>query len=407
MKALYDPFLHGSRRHIGSEVWVSFTLGFLDHYPYHHSCHTVNCLDLAFMGWVILHYHTFLHFYLNLFLHFLLHPFIIRLIPFRLLLPSSIVVSLHEWRVRWCTSPVVGHCSFGCRVESPYSHSPPIFDIAHTEAWHYLLGIWAFVSHCFIHLLPLAFITVWVVRPPWGHEISCLLRRISFGQAPYTNWSTGCRQGSISWGISRIAYCFSISSLRLWSTIKERWCIESRLSRTSSACWFVIFLLGHTSILAWWHRFLHWDTNNPFHQVTLGISVWVGPHIQLGFFIQQLAYERWPGIKFTSIRRPSGCAHWGILHTLSCSLIQAIRSSLIYFRVVFLPRHLHIRCTHWGIPPISFFCGYWMLRNKVDVVLGMNVCDVFSSLTLTICTVMGFWHGMDILDWGITLSFHF
>ena len=63
---------------------------------------------------------------------------------------------------------------------------------------------------------------------------------------------------------------------------------------------------------------------------------------------------------------------------------------MIYFRVVFLLRHLHIRCTHWGIPLISFFYGYWMLRNKVDVVIGMNVCDVFSSLTLTICTVMGF-----------------
>ena len=44
-----------------------------------------------------------------------------------------------------------------------------------------------------------------------------------------------------------------------------------------------------------------------------------------------------------------------------------------------------------GHNPLSvFFLTYWMLRNKVDVVLGMNVCDVFSSLTLTICTVMGF-----------------
>ena len=105
-----------------------------------------------------------------------------------------------------------------------------------------------------------------------------------------------------------------------------------------------------------YHQFLHWDADNPFHQVTLGISVGVGPHIQLGFFIQQLASERWSGIIFMRVRRLSGCAHWGIPHTLSCSLIQTIGSSVIYFRVVFLLRHLHIRCPHWGIPPIGFFC---------------------------------------------------
>ena len=239
----------------------------------------MTCFDLAFMGWVIRHYHTLLHFYPRLFLHFLLHQLIICLICFHLLLPSLIVVSLHERCVLWCTSPVVRHCSFGWRVEPPYSHGPPIFDIVHTEAWHYLLSIWAFVSHRFIHLLPLALIMVWVVRPPWGHEISCFLWRISFGQAPSTDWSTEYRCGSISWGISRIAYCFSVLSLHLWSMIRDRWCKESRLSKTPSACWFVIFILGHTPILAWWHQFLHWVTGNPFHQVMLGISVWVSPHI--------------------------------------------------------------------------------------------------------------------------------
>ena len=197
---------------------------------------------------------THWYFYPNPFLHFLLHPFIIRLITVCLLLPLSIVVSLHERCVFWCTSPIIGHCSFRCKVESPYSHGPSIFDIAHTKASHYLLGIWAFVSRRFIHLLPLAFIMVWVIRPPQGYENSCFLRCISFGQALSTDWSIGCRQGSISWGISRIAYCFFISSLRLWSVIRDRWCRESRLSRTPSACWFVIFILGHT-ILAWWHQF--------------------------------------------------------------------------------------------------------------------------------------------------------
>ena len=61
---------------------------------------------------------------------------------------------------------------------------------------------------------------------------------------------------------------------------------------------------------------------------------------------------------------------------------------------------------HTRAYPLSVFWGYWMLQNKVDVVLRMNVCDVSNSLTLTICMVMGFWHGMDILDWGITFFFH-
>ena len=36
----------------------------------------------------------------------------------------------------------------------------------------------------------------------------------------------------------------------------------------------------------------------------------------------------------------------------------------------------------------------------------MDVCDIFSSMNLTICVVMGFWHDIDILDWGITPFFH-
>ncbi|RVW61502.1 hypothetical protein CK203_065963 [Vitis vinifera] len=37
-------------------------------------------------------------------------------------------------------------------VESPYSHDSSIFGIERIGAWHYLLGIWAFVSRHFIHL---------------------------------------------------------------------------------------------------------------------------------------------------------------------------------------------------------------------------------------------------------------
>ena len=61
-------------------------------------------------------------------------------------------------------------------------------------------GVLGLVSHHFIHLLPMAFITTWVIRPPWGHEISCSLRYISFGRDPATSWSMGCQPTFVSWG---------------------------------------------------------------------------------------------------------------------------------------------------------------------------------------------------------------
>ena len=50
MRALYDPFLHGSKRHIGSEVWVSFGLGPLGRYPYHHSHLIIDLLLFGILG---------------------------------------------------------------------------------------------------------------------------------------------------------------------------------------------------------------------------------------------------------------------------------------------------------------------------------------------------------------------
>ena len=141
MRALYDPFLHGSKRHIGSEVFVSFALGPLDCHPYHHSHLISDLLQFDILGMSVRHCHILLHLYPNLFLNFLLHIFIIFRIPFHFLLSSSIFISLHERQLLWCTSPVIGHCSCRYRIESPCSHDSPIFDIVHTGVWHYLLGI--------------------------------------------------------------------------------------------------------------------------------------------------------------------------------------------------------------------------------------------------------------------------
>ena len=89
MRALYDPFLHGSKRHIGSEFFVSFALGPLDCHPYHHSHLISDLLQFGILGMSVRHCHILLHLYPSLFLNFLLHLFIIFRIPFHFLLSSS------------------------------------------------------------------------------------------------------------------------------------------------------------------------------------------------------------------------------------------------------------------------------------------------------------------------------
>ena len=60
-----------------------------------------------------------------------------------------------------------------------------------------------------------------------------------------------------------------------------------------------------------------------------------------------------------------------------------------------------------GHTPYQFFCGYLMLWIRVEgFSSGMDVCDISSFLTLTLCALVGFWHGIDALDWGIAPSLH-
>ena len=55
--------------------------------------------------------------------------------------------------------------------------------------------------------------------------------------------------------------------------------------------------------------------------------------------------------------------------------------------------------------PYQFFCGYWMLWIRVESFSSrMDVCDISNFLTLTLCALVGFWHGIDALDWGIAPS---
>ena len=54
---------------------------------------------------------------------------------------------------------------------------------------------------------------------------------------------------------------------------------------------------------------------------------------------------------------------------------------------------------HTRAYPHQFFYGYWMLWIRVEgFSSGMDVCDISSFLTLTLCALVGFWPSIDALD---------
>ena len=152
VRALYDLFLHGSGRYVGSKDWVSLVLGLLDHYLHHHSHPTVACFDLSLLGWVVHRYHTLPCFLSRLFslfssafLHHLSHPFAFFFCPRQPLfcflndVPSSVynlsfgIVHLYiDWVTRLTRFSGNWHCalkglvlSFGyLSLVSPSFHSP-------------------------------------------------------------------------------------------------------------------------------------------------------------------------------------------------------------------------------------------------------------------------------------------
>ena len=200
VRALNDPSHPGSGWHIGSEVWVSFALGFLDHYLHHNSHHIVTCFDLPFLRWVVLHCHTLLHLFPSLFLHFLyLHSLFV----------SSLFIFSYPRRSssRFMNDEFFGACHllfdvflFRYMVESPHSHGSAIFDITHTGVWHYLFGdlglcFPSFHSHFTpgLHYGPSHKTTL----RPWG-LVFALMRFIRTG---FVYWlSMGCWQVSIPSG---------------------------------------------------------------------------------------------------------------------------------------------------------------------------------------------------------------
>ena len=159
MRALYDPFPHESGRHFGSEVWVSFELGQLDRYPHHHS---YLIIDLPRFG----------IFRMSGSSSSLIATLVSHL--FSLLSSTSLFIFFYPHR---SSSRFMNVVSFGVHhlllsiVHSFVGRVTLLIDsltfgIAHTGVWHYLLVIWAFIFYHFIHLSPLACITVRVARPP-------------------------------------------------------------------------------------------------------------------------------------------------------------------------------------------------------------------------------------------------
>ena len=121
----------------------------------------------------------------------------------------------------------------------------------------------------------------------------------------------------------------------------------------------------------------------------LDIRVWVSPTFNL-----VSSYSRvLQGADLRSNSRYSltqqGCAHRGIPHSLSRSLLQTIGSSVMYFRV--FTKIFEFQMYTLGHTLSQFFCGYWMLWIRVEgFSSGMDVCDISSFLTLTLCAVVGF-----------------
>ena len=81
--------------------------------------------------------------------------------------------------------------------------------------------------------------------------------------------------------------------------------------------------------------------------------------MQLGFFIQRSASKGGPRVRFAHIRQLNRGEHWRTPHMLSCSLVQTIGSSEIYFIVFFIEALAYQMCALGHT--LYQFCGYWML----------------------------------------------
>ena len=203
--------------------------------------------------------------------------------------------------------------------------------ILHTQGFGIIYWeIWAFFSHRFIHLLPLANITVWVIRPPWGYEISCLLWSDSFGQAMSTDWVWNVRRSPLLQG-SHIVFPFSLLALGPWSETDdtENW---DRWGHLCSMFWHVhTRACPHPCMLAL--VFIHVRRHSISLSDIMGIRVWVSPTFNSVSSYNRMLLGTNPRSDSQYSLTQQGCAHWGIPHSLSCSLVQTIGSSVTYFKV--------------------------------------------------------------------------
>ena len=166
MRAQYDPFLHGSRRYVGSEDWISLALRSLG------SLSTSPFLSYSGLLWLVIigmscssssHVATFSI------------PIVFTIFFYTSsLFVSSFFVFFYHYRSSFCflndMSSSVYNLSFG--IVHLYvgwvTRLTRFFYIWHCTLRGLVLsfGYLGLVSHRFIHLLPMAFIMVRVVEPP-------------------------------------------------------------------------------------------------------------------------------------------------------------------------------------------------------------------------------------------------
>ena len=150
--------------------------------------------------------------------------------------PSSFVLSLfiffYPRRSSFCFLNGVSFSIYNLSFGIVYLYVSRVIRLTwFSDIWHCALrglvlsfGYLGLISHRFIHLLPLAFIMVRVVKPPWGHEISCSLRHISFGKAPSLVEVWDVDRLPFLEDIKKSHNAFSIQCPCLYSTNRDRWC---------------------------------------------------------------------------------------------------------------------------------------------------------------------------------------
>ena len=152
-------------------------LGALGHCPFHHCVRYWRDL-LSYLIWAdhhlfsysMLHHHPRFHFWFIIFISPLI-PFL-QWPHFRVWYPLRTII------IHLVMSSVFLHCIIIVTMFTVGIFRSMAHDIFYTccilymRAWVLIIGYLGLVSLHFYHPITLAFVTSWVLRPPWGHDIT-------------------------------------------------------------------------------------------------------------------------------------------------------------------------------------------------------------------------------------------